>query len=122
MATCTAEQEILKISFSYLVNSIDAAALLPAALSRQLITEPQRADCFSEPDSYKKAEKFLGHLQRAVNRDSEKFHIFVQLLKDCGQKSIASRLKTEGETTEYLPTNTKCIARLYPLELVLYLL
>ena len=78
-------------------NSIDAAALLSAALSRQLITEPQRVDCFSEPDPNKKAEKFLGYLQRAVNGDSKKFHIFVQLLNESGQESIASRLKTQGK-------------------------
>ena len=98
MATCpgTAEQETLKLMFSYLANSIDAAALLSAALSRQLITEPQRVDCFSEPDPNKKAEKFLGHLQRAVIGDSKNFHIFVQLLNESGQKNIASHLKTQG--------------------------
>ena len=99
MATCTgtAELETLKLMFSYLTNSIDAAALLSAALSRQLITERQRVECFSEPDPYQKAEKFLGHLQRAVNGDSEKFHIFLQLLNESGQESIASRLKTQGK-------------------------
>ena len=101
MATCTgtgtAEQETLKLMFSYLANSIDTDGLLPAALSRQLITERQRLECFSEPDPNKKAEKFLGHLQRAVNGDSNKFHIFVQLLNDCGQASIASHLKTQGK-------------------------
>ena len=97
MATCTAEQETLKLMFSYLANSIDTAGLLPAALSRQLITESQRVDCFSEPDPNKKAEKFLGHLQRAVNGDSEKFHIFVQLLNDSGQESISSRLRAQGK-------------------------
>ena len=99
MATCTgtAEQETLKLMFSYLANSIDAAAILSAALSRQLITEPQRVDCFSEPDPNKKAEKFLGHLQRAVNGDSNKYHIFVQVLNESGQESIASRLKTQGK-------------------------
>ena len=93
----TAEQETLNLTFSYLANCIDAACLLPVALSRQLITEPQRVDCFSEPDPNKKAEKFLGHLQRAVNGDSEKFHIFVQLLNESGQVSIASRLKKQGK-------------------------
>ena len=101
MATSTtytaAEQETLKLMFSYLVNSIDTDGLLPAALSRQLITERQRFECFNEPDPNKKAEKFLGHLQRAVNRDSNKFHIFVQLLNESGQESIASRLKTQGK-------------------------
>ena len=93
----TAEQETPKLMFSYLANSIDAAALLPAALNRQLITEPQRVECFSEPDPYQKAEKFLGFLERAVNGDSEKFRIFVQLLNESGQESIASRLKTQGK-------------------------
>ena len=83
--------------FGYLVNSIDTDGLLPAALSRQLITESQRVECFSEPDLNKKAQKFLGHLQRTVNGDGEKFHIFVQLLNDSGQASIASHLKTQGK-------------------------
>ena len=97
MATCTAEQETLKLMYSYLVNSIDTDGLLPAALSRQLITERQRLKCSSETDPNKQAEKFLGHLQRAVNGDSEKFHIFVQLLNESGQASIASRLKKQGK-------------------------
>ena len=83
--------------YSYLVNSIDTDGLLPAALSRQLITERQRLKCSSETDPNKQAEKFLGHLQRAVNGDSEKFHIFVQLLNESGQASIASRLKKQGK-------------------------
>ena len=95
--TGTAEQETLKLMFSYLVNSINTNDLLPAALSKQLITERQRVECFSEPDPYQKAEKFLGHLQRAVNGDSENFHIFVQLLNKSGQKKIASRLLTQGK-------------------------
>ena len=63
----TAESEALRISFDHLVNSIDTAALLPKALSSQLISEPQRSECASETDPYKKAEKFLRHLQRAVS-------------------------------------------------------
>ena len=38
-----AEPEALKHSFSYLVNSIDTAALLTAALSRNLITDRQQS-------------------------------------------------------------------------------
>ena len=103
MAACTGtvEQETLKLMFSYLVNCINTDGLLPAALSRQLITERQRLECFSEPDPNKKAEKFLSHLQRAVNGDSENFHIFVQLLNESGQGSIASRLKTQGKHNSY---------------------
>ena len=88
----SAEPETLKLVFSYLANSIDAAALLPAAMSRQLITERQRSECASELDPYKKAEVFLGHLQRAVNGDYIKFHAFVQVLHETGQASIAWRL------------------------------
>ena len=94
-ASSTAESEALKISFDHLVNSIDTAALLPKALSSQLISEPQRSECASEPDPYKKAEKFLGHLQRAVNGDSNKYHTFIQVLKETGQASIASCLGSE---------------------------
>ena len=92
LAGSSSEPEALKLAFSYLVNSIDAAALLPAAMSRQLITERQRSECASELDPYKKAELFLGHLQRAVNGDYIKFHAFVQVLRDTGQPSIAWRL------------------------------
>ena len=90
-----AESEALKISFDHLVNSIDTAALLPKALRAHLVSEPQRSECASEPDPYKKAEKFLGHLQRAVNGDSNKYHTFIQVLKETGQASIASRLGGE---------------------------
>ena len=105
----TAEQKTLKLMFSYLVNSIDTDSLLPAALSRELITERQRLECFSEPDPNKKAEKFLGHLQRAVNGGSENFHIFVQILDESGQESIASRLKTQGKHNSYIQVIYPCV-------------
>ena len=88
----TAEQEALKHSFSYLVDSIDTAALLPAALSRGLITNRQRIECYNETDPYKKAETFLGHLQRAVNADNDKYRTIIQILEETGQVEIVSRL------------------------------
>ena len=88
-----AEPEALKHSFSYLVNSIDAAALLPAALSRDLITDRQRTECYNEADPYKKAETFVGYLQRAVNADYDNYYTIVQILKRTGQAQIASRLR-----------------------------
>ena len=93
-STNPAEPEALRLAFAYLVNSIDTSSLLSDALSRGLIREQQRAACASEPDPYKQAEKFLGHLQREVNGDSNKFKIFVQLLVDTGQSSLASRLRS----------------------------
>ena len=88
----SAEAEALKLAFSYLVNSVDVAALLPATLSAHLISDPQRSECVSEPDHYKRAEKFLGHLQRAVNGDSSNLHVFIQLLQQTNQLKIAERL------------------------------
>ena len=88
-----AESEALKHSFSYLVNSIDTAALLPAALSRNLITDRQRTECYNEADPYKKTEMFVGYLQRAVNGDCYRFYTFVQILQETDQKYIASRLR-----------------------------
>ena len=90
-----AEPEALKHSFSYLVNSIDTAALLPAALSNNLITDRQRTECYNEADPYKKAETFVGYLQRAVleNGDYYKFHTFIQVLQETGQPQIASNLR-----------------------------
>ena len=93
MDSSPAEPVALKRSFSYLVSSIDTAALLPAALSRNLITDRQRVECYNEADSYKKAETFVGYLQRAVNTDYINFHIFVQILQETGQGKIASRLR-----------------------------
>ena len=89
----SAESEALKIAFDYLVNSIDTAALLPKALRAHLVSEPQRSECASEPDPYKKAEKFLGHLQRAVNGDSDKYHTFVHILEQSGQLALAKKLQ-----------------------------
>ena len=79
-----AELEALRISFDHLVSCIDTATLLTKALSSQLISEPQRSECASEPDPYKKAEKFVGHLQRTVNGDSNKYHTFIQVVKEPG--------------------------------------
>ena len=94
-----AEPEALKHSFSYLVNSIDAAILLPAALSRNLITDRQRSECASETDPYKKAETFVACLQRAINGDYENFYTFVQILKETGQAHIASHLRGQSQTS-----------------------
>ena len=88
-----AEAEAIKLSFAHLVNSIDASSLLPDALSRGLITDRQRTDCVNEADPYKKAEKFIGHLQREINGDSNRFHTFVQLLDSSGNAELASRLR-----------------------------
>ena len=88
-----AESEALKHSFSYLVHSIYTAALLPAALSRNLITDRQRTECYNEADPYKRAEMFVGYLQRAVNHDYNNYYTIVQILKETGQVVIASRLR-----------------------------
>ena len=92
-AGSSAESEALKLSFSYLVNSIDTASVLRAALSSQLVSDSQRSECVSETDSYNKAEKFLGHLQRAVNGDSNKYHEFVKVLEETKQVAIAQVLQ-----------------------------
>ena len=73
----------------YLVNSIDATALLPAALSTNLITSQQRSECATKTDP---KETFVGYIEQAVNGDYDNFHIFIQILKETGQAHIASRL------------------------------
>ena len=89
----SAESQALRLAFSYLVNSIDSTSVLPAALSADLISDSQRSECASETAPFKKAEKFLGHLQRAVNGESKKYHTFIRVLKETGQASIASGLQ-----------------------------
>ena len=107
------ESEALNQAFNYLVNSIDATTLLPAAMSKKLITEGQRSECASEPDPFKKADLFLGHLQRAVNGDYGKFHTFVQILHETGQDNIADELTSRSRqltTTAggIMITHTQC--------------
>ena len=94
VAGSSAESEALKLVFSYLVNNVDTASVLSNALNSGLISDLQRTDheCASEPDPYKRAEKFLRLLERAVNGDSSKYHVFIQILKETDQASIASRL------------------------------
>ena len=89
----SAKTEALKLALEYLVNSMDTSSLLPAALSRGLIREQQKAECTSESNPYHKSEKFLEYLQREVNGDNKKFHTFVQLLVDTGHSHLASRLR-----------------------------
>ena len=108
---CTAESEALKQAFNYLVKSIDTNALLPASMGRNLITEFQRSECASEPDPYKKAGMFLGHLRRAVNGDCDKFHTFVQILYKTGQDTIG------GNSTRYYTLNG-CIITFYHFHII----
>ena len=88
------ESEALQLTFKYLVDSIDTASILPAALSADLISDldHQRSECDSETEPCKKAERFLSHLQRAVNGDSNKYHTFMQVLQETGQIALAERL------------------------------
>ena len=110
----SAEKETLKLLFHYLVDNIDAAALLPAALSARLISDRQRSDCASEADPYEKAEKFVGHLQRAVNGDTAKFHTFLEVLYKTNQGNIASRLQSKRITARARCDNcTPCIHIMY---------
>ena len=92
-ALASAESEALKLAFEYLVDSIDTASLLPGALSSKLITDRQRTDCVDEGDPYKKAEKFIGYLQRVINGDTNKFYTFIHLLDKSGHVELASRLR-----------------------------
>ena len=94
----TAESEALSQAFDYLVKSIDTTVVLPAAMGRKLITEFQRSECASEPVPYKKAEVFLGHLQRAVNGDRNKLHTFIQILYKTRQDKIAGSYSTRYYT------------------------
>ena len=92
-AGSSAESEALRLAFSYLVNSIDSTTVIPAALSAHLMSESQRSECASETAPFKRAKKFLDHLQRAVNGGcNTKYHTFIRVLKETGQASIASRL------------------------------
>ena len=93
VSSSTAESEALKHSFQYLVNSIDTDAVLPGALSSDLITDRQRTECANESDPYKKAETFLGHVQRAVNGNPKKFNDFLDMLQKTSQKEIVSCLR-----------------------------
>ena len=95
-----AEPKALNNLFSYLVNSIDTAALLPDALSKNLITDHQRTECYIEADPYKKAQTFVGYLQRAVNADYSNYYTFVRILKETGQEKIAFRLRGKAETSQ----------------------
>ena len=83
----SAESEALSQEFSYLADSMDTTALLQPSMGRKLITARQRSECVNEPDPYKKAV-FLGHLQRAVNGDRDKFHTFVQMLHETHQDKL----------------------------------
>ena len=99
VAGTSAELEALLHEFNYLINNIDISCLLPAALSSSLITQQQRLECVHEPNPFMKAQKFLGHLLGAVKGDSNKYHIFIQILHETGQASIATHL--QGNTSRH---------------------
>ena len=88
-----AEAVVLERNFGYLVNSIDAASVLPEALAKGLITARQKSKCSGESDPYEKSDEFLGYLYRRINSNHKKFHTFLQVLDRTGQESIAERLR-----------------------------
>ena len=95
VAGSSAELEALLQEFTYIISSIDIGCLLPAALSRSLITHQQRLEYVYEPDPVMKAKKFFGHLMGALKGNSNKYYTFIQILHETGQTSIASRLQSK---------------------------
>lgn len=89
----TAEVVALVRAFSYLSKSIDAASVIPEALSKGLITQNQMSDCSRCENIYKKAETFLNYLLRTVNGNSRYFHTFAEVLDRIGQESVAAHLR-----------------------------
>ena len=85
--------EVLRLQYKYLHDSIDAESLLSGALSGDIITEQQLAECREETNAYKKAGKFLEHLKRRVNGDSKRFDKFLQLLRKNGEINIANHVQ-----------------------------
>ena len=85
----SAESGVLRLTFTYLAARIDLTSVLPAALSAGLISESQRSDCNSDTNPFIRALKLVGHLQKAVDGDSKKFHTFVQILKETGHVDLA---------------------------------
>ena len=88
-----AEVIVLQKKFSYLVNSIDADSLVSAAHSAGLLTQAQQSDCLAESNVHKKSEKFVGHIQRRVNGDTNSFATFLDILGENDQEYIASNLR-----------------------------
>ena len=103
------ESKALRLAFNYLVNSIDSTSVLPAALSAHLISDSQRSECASETVPFKRAEKFLDHIQRAVYGDSNKYQTFIQVLEETGQASIASRLQGYSDLTLFKQFVLMCL-------------
>ena len=94
VAGSSAESKALNLWYSYLVDRLDFdTSVLRDASKAGLISESQRSECYSETILSTDANKFVDHLLRAVNDDSKKYHIFVQVLKETGQASIASHLQ-----------------------------
>ena len=90
--------DVLRLQYKYLHDSIDAESLLAGALSEDIITEQQLAECREETNAYKKAGKFLEHLKRRVNGDPERFDKFLRLLRTNGENNIANHL-VQGRLT-----------------------
>lgn len=78
--------------FNYMVDSIDAGSVAPAALSEGLIADRQRDECLHEQSSYKKAELLLGYIRRAISGQHDNFFKFVRILRNTGHSTQATQL------------------------------
>ena len=77
----------------FMIDSIDAGSVSPACLAEGLISEPQREECFREPNTYKKAELLLGYVKKSIIGDNRtNFDKFVAILRRTGHSRQADKL------------------------------
>ena len=108
----TAELKVLRSQFSYLVGSISVGSILPEARSTGLITVRDYEGCKAESTEYKQAEKLMQCVERAVVADTGNFNLFLSILDQCEQTSIAEYLR--------LLKRSMMLAKIQPGETIIY--
>ena len=79
----------IRKNYLFLVNKLDATALLGELYSRHVLTNQEKEDISSASDSFKQNERLLSVLSI---KSSKEFQIFLSALCDCGQEFVASEI------------------------------
>lgn len=72
-----------------LSEAIHAPTALPKALRECLINDRQRADCDGQSDDYKKADKLLDHIRKAIVSDTSNALKFATILDEMNLSRLA---------------------------------
>ena len=88
------EKSVFTSFSSRIISSVNFYMLVPGAFSVALISQREKADCFTKKDQM--GDLFVEIMIRKINTSTTNFYTLVQLLKSLGKTEIALARDMEG--------------------------